>query len=53
MVEKDENGEVVRAGIYGAYGETVFIFVERKNYSGIFYLDTMNGNLTITWNLLV
>ena len=36
MVEKDENGEVVRAGIYGAYGETVFIFVERKNYNGIF-----------------
>ena len=34
--EKDENGEVVRAGIYGAYGETVFIFVERKNYNGIF-----------------
>jgi len=36
VVEKDDNGEVVRAGIYGAYGETVFIFVERKNYNGIF-----------------
>ena len=36
VVENDENGEVVRAGIYGAYGETVFIFVERKNYNGIF-----------------
>lgn len=35
VVEKDENGEVVRSGIYG-YGETVFIFVERKNYKGIF-----------------
>ena len=34
-VEKDENGEVVRAGIY-TYGETVHIFVERKNYKGIF-----------------
>jgi 4-hydroxyphenylpyruvate dioxygenase len=34
-VEKDENGEVVRAGIY-TYGETVHLFVERKNYSGIF-----------------
>lgn len=34
-VEKDENGEVVRSGIY-TYGETVFIFVERKNYNGIF-----------------
>ncbi len=34
-VEKDENGEVVRAGIY-TYGETVHMFVERKNYNGIF-----------------
>jgi 4-hydroxyphenylpyruvate dioxygenase len=34
-VESDENGEVVRAGIY-TYGETVHMFVERKNYSGTF-----------------
>jgi 4-hydroxyphenylpyruvate dioxygenase len=34
-VEKDEHGEVVRAGIY-TYGETVHMFVERKNYRGIF-----------------
>ncbi len=34
-VEKDENGEVVRAGIY-TYGETVHMFVERKNYKGQF-----------------
>jgi 4-hydroxyphenylpyruvate dioxygenase len=34
-VEKDEHGEVVRAGIY-TYGETVHLFVERKNYKGIF-----------------
>jgi 4-hydroxyphenylpyruvate dioxygenase len=34
-VEKDEAGEVVRSGIY-TYGETVHIFVERKNYNGIF-----------------
>ena len=34
-VEKDENGEVVRSGIY-TYGETVHIFVERKNYNGVF-----------------
>jgi 4-hydroxyphenylpyruvate dioxygenase len=34
-VEKDEHGETVRAGIY-TYGETVHMFVERKNYSGIF-----------------
>jgi 4-hydroxyphenylpyruvate dioxygenase len=33
--EKDEDGEVVRSGIY-TYGETVHIFVERKNYNGIF-----------------
>ena len=34
-VEKDEYGEIVRAGIH-TYGETVHIFVERKNYSGVF-----------------
>jgi len=33
--EKDEHGEVVRAGIF-TYGETVHMFVERKNYSGLF-----------------
>lgn len=35
IVEKDEHGEVVRAGIY-TYGETVHMFVERKNYNGAF-----------------
>ena len=35
VVEKDEYGEVVRAGIY-TYGETVHMFVERKNYKGTF-----------------
>ncbi len=34
-VETDEFGEVVRAGIY-TYGETVHMFVERKNYTGEF-----------------
>ena len=34
-VEEDDQGYVVRSGIY-TYGETVHIFVERKNYSGIF-----------------
>ena len=34
-VETDEHGEVVRAGIY-TYGETVHMFVERKNYNGVF-----------------
>lgn len=31
----DENGEVRTAGIY-TYGETVHMFVERKNYNGVF-----------------
>jgi 4-hydroxyphenylpyruvate dioxygenase len=34
-VEKDEHGEIVKAGIY-TYGETVHMFVERKNYNGTF-----------------
>lgn len=34
-VETDENGQVVRSGIY-TYGETVHIFVERKDYNGVF-----------------
>ncbi|MFC7356319.1 4-hydroxyphenylpyruvate dioxygenase [Jejudonia soesokkakensis] len=33
--EEDEFGHVVKSGIY-TYGETVHIFVERKNYEGIF-----------------
>ncbi len=35
VVEKDEHGEVVRAGIH-TYGDTIHIFVERKNYNGLF-----------------
>lgn len=33
--EKDEHGEIVTAGVY-TYGETVHLFVERKNYNGLF-----------------
>jgi 4-hydroxyphenylpyruvate dioxygenase len=33
--ESDENGYVIRSGIY-TYGETVHLFVERKNYKGVF-----------------
>jgi 4-hydroxyphenylpyruvate dioxygenase len=33
--EEDENGHVVKSGIY-TYGETVHVFIERKNYNGIF-----------------
>lgn len=35
VVEKDEDGQVVRSGIH-TYGETVHIFVERKDYNGTF-----------------
>lgn len=33
--ETDENGEVIRSGIH-TYGDTVHVFVERKNYNGVF-----------------
>ncbi|MHB1147381.1 MAG: 4-hydroxyphenylpyruvate dioxygenase [Lutibacter sp.] len=41
--ESDENGEVVRSGIH-TYGDTVHIFVERKNYNGLFLPKF------VTWN---
>ena len=34
-VLKDEFGEVVKSGIH-TYGDTVHVFVERKNYTGVF-----------------
>jgi len=34
-IEEDAHGKVVRSGIY-TYGETVHVFVERKNYNGTF-----------------
>jgi len=34
-IEKDDDGEVVRSAIH-TYGDTVHVFVERKNYNGIF-----------------
>jgi len=34
-IESDENGQIVRSGIH-TYGETVHVFVERKNYKGVF-----------------
>jgi len=33
--EEDENGTVIKSGIY-TYGETIHLFIERKNYSGVF-----------------
>ena len=35
VVLKDDNGEVVVSGIH-TYGETVHLFIERKNYTGLF-----------------
>ena len=35
VVESDEFGEVVKSGIH-TYGETVHVFIERKNYKGVF-----------------
>ena len=32
---EDENGAVIRSGIH-TYGDTVHVFVERKNYTGVF-----------------
>jgi 4-hydroxyphenylpyruvate dioxygenase len=34
-VTKDEHGEIVKSGIH-TYGETIHMFVERKNYKGTF-----------------
>lgn len=35
VIQKDDTGEVVISGIH-TYGETVHLFVERKNYKGAF-----------------
>ena len=35
MQEEDANGHVVKSGIH-TYGETIHIFIERKNYNGAF-----------------
>ena len=35
MEEKDKKGKVIKSGIK-IYGDTVHIFIERKNYNGIF-----------------
>ncbi|WP_299458810.1 4-hydroxyphenylpyruvate dioxygenase [uncultured Microscilla sp.] len=34
-VETDEHGEIKKAGIH-TYGDTVHMFIERKNYNGVF-----------------
>jgi 4-hydroxyphenylpyruvate dioxygenase len=39
----DENGEIIKSGIH-TYGETIHLFIERKNYRGIF----MPGY--VSWN---
>lgn len=35
IVEEDQHGQVVKSGIH-TYGETVHIFIERKEYNGVF-----------------
>lgn len=35
IIEKDEDGQLIRSGIY-TYGEVVHLFIERKSYNGIF-----------------
>ncbi|MDA0325649.1 MAG: 4-hydroxyphenylpyruvate dioxygenase [Bacteroidetes bacterium] len=35
-IQSDEFGEIISSGIY-TYGETVHVFVERKNYKGVFF----------------
>ncbi len=47
VVEKDENGSVVFSGIH-TYGETVHIFVERKNYHGAFLPGYISWNKSYT-----
>jgi 4-hydroxyphenylpyruvate dioxygenase len=42
-VLSDENGEVVKSGIY-TYGETVHLFIERKNYKGTFMPGFIDWN---------
>jgi 4-hydroxyphenylpyruvate dioxygenase len=34
-VEEDQHGKIVKSGIH-TYGETLHIFIERKDYSGVF-----------------
>ena len=41
--EKDKDGEVIRSAIH-TYGDTVHIFVERKNYKGVFLPDFEKWN---------
>jgi len=35
VTAKDESGEIVMSGIH-TYGDTVHLFIERKNYNGVF-----------------
>jgi len=42
-VLEDEHGKVILSGIY-TYGETVHMFVERKNYNGVFMPGFMEWN---------
>ena len=45
-VERDKNGEIIKSGIH-TYGETVHIFVERKNYNGVFLPGYQTWDLSL------
>ena len=49
--EKDADGEVIKSGIK-IYGDTVHVFIERKNYKGTFMPGMKNGNRIIIQNQL-
>ena len=46
ITEEDSHGMIVKSGIK-IYGDTVHIFIERKNYMEYFYLDLRSGTLLI------
>ena len=50
LVTNDANGEVVSAGIF-TYGETVHLFIERKNYKGEFLPGFVKFGRLIQLNL--
>ena len=47
MTLQDGDGEVVMSGIH-TYGDTVHLFIERKNYHGAFMPGSANGRRPIT-----
>ena len=48
---KDDDGEMVMSGIH-TYGDTVHLFIERKNYKGVFMPGYRPGVILFS-NLLI